>query len=134
MAELAGATEAIRPRLTVSLIRKQLLRKALTALSDVADTCGKRPVPKSLLLRFTLAYTYVEAGADPKKKWLWDEFWRCATGQRCGDGPGQYLDDYIRGTGARSALSGICREAGYSPDHEFLTHLRDLGKAAQEVD
>jgi hypothetical protein len=34
------------------------------------------------------------------------------------------MDDYLRGTGARSALSGICRETGYPPDHEFLQMLR----------
>ena len=38
------------------------------------------------------------------------------------------MDDYLRGTGARSALSGICREAGYPPDHEFMQMLRAHAK------
>jgi hypothetical protein len=34
------------------------------------------------------------------------------------------MDDYLRGTGARSALNGICREVGYPPDHDLLQMLR----------
>ena len=33
-------------------------------------------------------------------------------------------DAYIRGTGARSALNGICSATGYQPDVQFLKHLR----------
>ena len=33
------------------------------------------------------------------------------------------MDSYIRRTGARSALSGICRETGDAPDVDFLEHL-----------
>ena len=34
------------------------------------------------------------------------------------------IDAYIRGTGARGAFVGICREIGYPADHEFLQALR----------
>jgi hypothetical protein len=104
----------------MSLLREQLLRKALAALSEIADQCGEEPARKSLSLRFLLMYTFAASGADPSKKWLWDDFWKQATEPR-NDRP---QDAYIRGTGARSALNGICSETGYAPDVQFLKHLR----------
>lgn len=104
----------------MSMLREQLVRKALAALSEIADECGKRPVAKSLALRFLLMYTFAASGADPKLKWIWDDFWRHATQPDSG----QPMSDYVRGTGARSALSGICREVGYPPDVDFLKHLQ----------
>jgi hypothetical protein len=41
------------------------------------------------------------------------------------------MGDYLRGTGARSALSGICREIGYPPDHELMQMLRARAKVRQ---
>jgi hypothetical protein len=104
----------------MSLLREQLLRKALAALGEIADQCGKEPARKSLSLRFLLMYTFAAGGADPKKKWLWDDFWTHATQPRK-DEP---QDAYIRSTGARSALNGICSETGFQPDVQFLKHLR----------
>jgi hypothetical protein len=104
----------------MSVAHEQLLRRALAALSEIADECGDRPASKTLMLRFTLMFTYVASGADPKKKWIWDDFWQQATepvSARC-------QDAYLRGTGARSALAGICREVGYQPDPDFLKYLR----------
>ena len=66
------------------------------------------------------ADTFAASGADPKTKWLWDDFWKHATEPRK-DEP---RDAYIRGTGARSALNGICSATGYAPDVQFLTHMR----------
>ena len=57
------------------MFREQLILRALAALSEIADECGERPVPKSLSLRFLLAYNFVAAGADPKLKWIWTSFW-----------------------------------------------------------
>lgn len=102
------------------MFREQLLLRALAALYEIADECGKQPAPKNLSLRFILAYTFVAAGADPKLKWIWNSFWESATTRD----PTRPMDAYVRGTGARSALSGICREVGYPPDHEFLQMLR----------
>jgi hypothetical protein len=104
----------------MSLRHEQLVRKALAALSEIADACGHEPARKSLSLRFLLMYTFAASGADPKDKWLWDEFWTQATRPRS-DKP---QDAYIRGTGARSALHGICSATGYTPDVQFLKHLR----------
>ena len=103
------------------MFREQLLLRALAALCEIADECGRRPATRNLSLRFVLAYTFVAAGADPKLKWIWTSFWEHATRP---DNPREPMDDYLRGTGARSALNGICRETGYPPDHEFLQMLR----------
>jgi hypothetical protein len=43
------------------------------------------------------------------------------------------MDDYLRGTAARSALNGICREIGYPPDHELMQMLRAHGKVRQSA-
>ena len=108
------------------MFREQLLLRALAALCEVADDCGKAPAARNLSLRFILAYTFVAAGADPKLKWIWNDFWAHATAPH---DPLRPMDDYLRGTGARSALNGICREAGYPPDQEFLQMLRAHRKA-----
>lgn len=103
------------------MFREQLLLRALAALCEIADECGTSPAPKNLSLRFILAYTFVAAGADPKLKWIWNSFWEHATAPL---DPMRPMDDYLRGTGARGAFSGICREAGYPPDNELLGMLR----------
>jgi hypothetical protein len=59
---------------SMSMFREQLLLRALAALCEIADECGKQPAPKNLSLRFILAYTFVAAGADPKLKWIWNSF------------------------------------------------------------
>lgn len=103
------------------MFREQLILKALAALCEIADECGERPAAKSLGLRFILAYTFVAAGADPKLKWIWDAYWKDSTAPV---DPARPMDDYLRGTGARSAFNGICREIGYPPDPDFLARLR----------
>ena len=104
----------------MSLLREQLIRKALAALSEIADQCGKEPARKSLSLRFLLMYTFAASGADPRQKWVWDEFWMQATRPRSDRSD----DSYLRGTCARSALNEICCLTGYQPDVIFLKHLR----------
>lgn len=112
----------------MSMFREQLLLRALAALCEIADQCGKEPAPKNLGLRFILAYTFVAAGADPKMKWIWNSFWEHATASH---EPMRPMDDYLRGTGARSALNGICREVGYPADHELIRALRRHREARQ---
>ena len=106
----------------MSIFREQLILRALAALCEIADECGARPAAKSLGLRFILAYTFVAAGAEASRRWIWDAFWDHST--RPAD-PNQPLDPYIRGTAARGAFTGICREIGYFPDNDFLRKLRD---------
>lgn len=105
----------------MSLLREQLVRKALAALSEIADAGGKAPLPKSLTLRFLLMYTYAASGADVKTKWIWDEFWKVVTGA---SDETRTMAPYLRSTAAASALNGICREVGYPPDEQFLVHLK----------
>jgi hypothetical protein len=105
----------------MSVFHEQLLLRALAALCEIADECGKTPAQKSLSLRFILAYTFAAAGADPKLKWIWNSFWEHGTAPH---DPMRPMDDYLRGTGARSAFSGICREVGHPPHGELLEMLR----------
>ena len=111
------------------MFREQLILRALAALSEIADECGKEPARKTLSLRFLLAYTFAAAGARPDVKWLWAKFWTSATRRNSADP----MDDYIRGTGARSALNGICREVGYPPEVDFLAMLRGHRKVRQRA-
>ena len=108
----------------MSAFLDQLLLKALAALSEIADECGASPARKSLSLRFLLAWTWVAAGADPDAKWIWTAFWERATGARANREHERMMDDYLRATGARTALNAICRALGYSPDPDFLQALR----------
>ena len=115
------------------MFREQLVLRALAALCEIADECGTRPAPKTLSLRFLLAYTFVAAGADPRSKWIWDSFWEHSTAPFDSRRP---LDSYIRGTGARGAFAGICREIGFPADNEFLRRLRAhaaLRKSSREA-
>jgi hypothetical protein len=97
---------------------------ALMALDEIAETCGAAPAERSLLLRFALAWLYEATGADPDKLWLYRDFWKAAT--RPDDG--EYLTKVCRGTTARAALNGICREFGWEPTVSFLHAM----KAARE--
>ncbi len=106
----------------MSTLRQSLVLRALAVLCEIADECGTRPAAGSLGLRFVLAYTFVAAGADPDKKWIWDSFWTHAT---MADDPDQPLTSYIRGTGARSAFNGICREVGFPAENALLDRLRE---------
>lgn len=112
----------------MSTLREQLVLRALAALQEIADECGAEPARRNLSLRFLLAYTYVAAGARPDVKWIWTHFWNDATSPRTEFEHERLMDGYVRGTGARSALNGICREIGYPPDNEFLRMLRAMGK------
>ena len=104
----------------MSLVREQLIRKALAALSEIADECGKEPARKTLGLRFLLMYTFAAGGGDPITKWVWDSFWEAATRPMAIEPQ----DAYVRGRDARSALDAICRATGYQPDVDFLHHLK----------
>jgi len=75
------------------MFREQLLLRALAALSEVANECPAKPAPADLGLRFILAYTFVAAGSDPKRKWIWNSFWESATAPR---DPMKPMDDYLR--------------------------------------
>ena len=95
--------------------RDQLILKALAALNEIADECGTRPARRSILLRFTLAWLFVESGADPADKWLFTHFWNNATGPAATGHGVEWLDSYCRARDATSALNGICRAVGVEP-------------------
>lgn len=95
--------------------REQLVWKALLALDEIVQQCGKSPVPKSLMLRFTLAYLYVAAGAQPSTKWLFESFWKTATQPAPTVEVGEFLNSYCRLRDATTAMNGICWALGMEP-------------------
>lgn len=104
--------------------RDELRYLALMALDEIADECGEEPAPRSLWLRFLLAWLWIEAGADPAKKWIFTSFWDAATSPKTTDPHRGMLDRYIRSTGAQSAINGICRELGWERTVSFLQEMR----------
>jgi len=110
---------------SISLLREQLVRKALAALSEIADQCGAEPARRSLSLRFLLMYTSPPAGRIRRKSGSGTSSGNRRPGRARTDGRDSST---TLGSGARSALNGICRETGYAPDVQFLKHLRLLRK------
>ncbi len=115
----------------MSRLRERLILQALAALSEIADECGHKPARKSITLRFLLAYTYVASGEDRSARWLWNDFWRQATGPEPSQPHDRMMAVYIRSTGARSALNGICRAVGFEPTVDLLKMLRDQSNTSR---
>jgi hypothetical protein len=77
--------------------------KALAALEEVAAEALKEPVPKSLSLRFTLAFLSNFA----EERWPFDEMWKAATE------PKSYGHlEFGRHQSLNSALAGIYHQLG----------------------
>ena len=108
--------------------RDQLRYMAVMALDEIAETCGKSPAPKSLMLRVTLAYLFVESGARPEQKRIFTDFWDHAT---AAFDPGRGQDSYIRSTGANAALNGICRELGWERTPGFMREMKARRQARE---
>ncbi|MDT9599814.1 hypothetical protein [Sphingosinicella rhizophila] len=86
----------------------QLKFKALCVLHDAADQSIKGPVPKSLGLRFALAYLFSVSRTG--REWF-DEFWRTATAPEA-----QHRHPTALGVERSQSLNAmfnrICREVG----------------------
>lgn len=106
------------------LTRDHIRYMAVMALDEIAETCGKAPAPKSLWLRVILGFLWLESGARPEKRWIFDDFWRSVTKPRTPVEHEQLIEDYVRGLGARSALDGICRELGWHRTATFEEEMR----------
>ena len=95
--------------------REHLTFKALVALDEAAES--RETVPKSFALRFALAYLYAITVGE---RWLFDEFWRVATGHVGND----YLSRLARQQTLTACLNGICRAAGTERTPELIQKLR----------
>lgn len=86
-----------------------LATRALLVLEAALNDTGKAPVPRTLSLRFTLAYLYAIGGAD---RGSFDGFWREITDDTpCIDG-GQGVRALGRVQNANASLNGIYRAVG----------------------
>lgn len=110
----------------MSPVRDKLLDLALPALVEIAEGCGKRQYPKSLFLRFTLAWLYHSAG-KPDRKWIYDRFWNTVTSA---PNPAKPMDDYIRQNGATTCVNGMLHDLGIPPTHDVFVAMRAIAQRA----
>lgn len=95
----------------------ELVGRALLVLEAALNDTDKAPVPRSLALRFTLAYVYSVAGGE---RGMFDSFWRYVTDDRpCEDGH-QAIDALGRSANANAALNGIYRAVGVTRTNDMM--------------
>lgn len=105
-------------------LRDQLIYKALGALMEMAEDCGKKRWPPTLMLRFTLAYLFCEGGARPDRRWVYDSFWRVVTSP---PEPERTHDAYMRQRDARMAITGMINDLGLPQTPAFHQGLSQMG-------
>lgn len=103
-------------------VRDKLLDLALPALVEIAEGCGRRQYPRSLFLRFTLAWLYHAAG-KPERKWVYDKFWSIVTSPL---NPSRPMDDGLRFTGATSCINGMLHDLDIPPTHDVFVAMRAI--------
>lgn len=97
--------------------KDQLTTRALLVLEAALNETSDAPVPRSLSLRFTLAYLYAVSRGERSSL---DGFWRNVTDDRpCEDGA-----ERIRGLGrsqnANAQLNGIYRDVGIKRTNDMM--------------
>jgi len=101
----------------VRLTRDELIWKALLALDELVEQSEAAQVPKSLMLRFTLAYLYSNAAPDSRP--VFNEIWRLMTAP-CPQ------ETYARGTRSANigaAYNGLCRAIGWERTVTLMQYL-----------
>ena len=95
----------------------ELVTRALLVLEDALNLTSDRPVPRTLALRFTLAYLYAVARRDRDS---FDSFWRHTThDQPCQDGT-EGVKALGRSQNANANLNGIYRAVGVKRTNEMM--------------
>ncbi len=95
----------------------ELVTRALLVLEAALYETAKRPVPRSLGLRFTLAYLYAMARCDRS---CFDGFWREVTDDApCEDG-GEGVKALGRSAGANAYLNGLYRAVGVKRTNDMM--------------
>ena len=95
----------------------ELVTRALLVLEAALVETQSRPVPRTLALRFTLAYLF---GVARKDKACFDDFWRAVTDDAsAGDG-----NDGVRSLGrsatGNASLNGLYRAVGVKRTNEMM--------------
>lgn len=104
--------------------RERIIFLALCVLDEVADKCGKEPIPKSLGLRLALAY--LASVSDKPKEWF-DEFWETAT-RSPRPGVDSYADGIARSQTLNMHFNGICRSVGMERTVALMHRMREARK------
>ena len=98
--------------------RDQLVFKAPSALDELADHADA-PIPKTFMLRFTLAWLYNESDGT---RWVFDTFWRELT-EVPPEGRHEHMDRVCRRQAVHSGLNGICRALGSEHSHDLMRRI-----------
>lgn len=95
----------------------ELVTRALLVLEAVLCETEKRPVPRTLALRFTLAYLYAVARRDRP---CFDSFWREVTDDTPCENGGEGVRALGRSANANAALNGLYRAVGMKRTNDMM--------------
>lgn len=95
----------------------ELVGRALLVLEAVLNDTGKAPVPRTLALRFTLAYLFAVARRDRAS---FDGFWRNVTDDRACLNGEQGVQALGRSQNANADLNGIYRAVGVKRTNDMM--------------
>ena len=108
----------------------ELKLMALKVLEEAARQARLMPVPRSLGLRFALAWLYAAGGGE---KWLYDGFWREAT-RPVGAGSEEGPAAIVRSQTVNACLNGIYRAVGVERTAELQFPEESTGRRAAAND
>ena len=95
----------------------ELVARALLVLEAALYQTAHRPVPRSLALRFTLAYLYAVARCD---RGCFDDLWRELTDDTPCRGGEEGHRALGRSANANASLNGIYRAVGMKRTNEMM--------------
>lgn len=95
----------------------ELVARALLVLESALYETAQRPVPRTLSLRFTLAYLYAVARCERS---CFDGFWREVTDDRPCQGGEEVVKALGRSAGANAYLNGLYRAVGVKRTNNMM--------------
>lgn len=95
----------------------ELVTRALLVLEAALYETGRRPVPRSLALRFTLAYLYAVARCDRRR---FDDIWCALTDDAPCRGGEEGVQALGRTAQANASLNGIYRAIGVKRTNDMM--------------
>lgn len=94
---------------------------SLAVLDEAIDHASRGPAIKSLGLRAALAAVWWLG--DQKDRECFDAFWRIVTGKDDLPNAPETTRNYVRASGGRRELHGICRSLGFEYSNSISTDL-----------
>ncbi len=102
--------------------RERLRRMALLAAWEISRAAVERPFPRSIMVRFLLAYLFAEAGRPPDRHWVYSSFWNEIGQPLRADRP---EDRYWRSTMAETRIKGFVSDLGLPQTPAFWIELEE---------